>query len=143
VSPSPGGGRDRGSGEVLGLVLVVPVALGVALLVLLLGRHVDSRAQVRSAAEASAQAAAQQRDPAAALAAARRVAAAMLGDTSTCRSGAAVDLDASSFEPGGHVAVTVRCAPSSSGLGPVHGPDVTYAATAIAVIDVHRAAGLR
>jgi hypothetical protein len=134
--------RDRGSGEVLGLVLIAPVALGVALLVLVLGRHVDARAQVRSAAEASAQAAAQERDPAAALVAARRVTTAMLTDASTCRAGVDLELDTSSFEAGGEVAVTIRCAPSPAGLEMVRPRDVTYEATAVAVIDTYRAPGL-
>lgn len=133
---------DRGSGEVLGLILVAPVALGVAALVLVLGRHVDARAQVHAAAEASAQAAAQERTPAAALAAAREVAASMLSDATTCSGGMSLELDPTSFGPGGQVAVTVRCTPSPAHLEAVAPPARTYAVTAVAVIDAHRAASL-
>lgn len=134
--------QDRGSGEVLGLVLVAPVALGVCALVLVLGRHVDARAQVRAAAEAGAQAAAQERSPAAAVAAARQVAEAMLVDSVACPDGVDLDVDTSAFEVGGEVAVAVRCTPSSRGLEVVHPPDRTYEAIAVAAIDLHRAPAL-
>ena len=94
--------HDRGAAEALGLVLVAPVAIGLALLVVFLSRQVDSRAQVRTAAESAAQAAAQERSPAAAVAAARQVVDAMLTDPDTCDSPAA-DVDVTQFGSGGLV----------------------------------------
>ena len=98
--------RDRGSADALGLALLAPAAIGLALVIVFLGRGVDSRATVQSAAEAAAQAAAQERSPAAAVAAAQQVGAAMLVDPSSCSS-PHVFVDTSAFEPGGQVAVTV------------------------------------
>jgi len=57
---------DDGSSDALGLALIAPAAIGLALVILFLGRGVDSRATVQSAAESAAQAAAQERTPAAA-----------------------------------------------------------------------------
>ncbi|MGI9646142.1 MAG: pilus assembly protein [Ilumatobacteraceae bacterium] len=130
---------DAGSSDALGLALIAPAAIGLALVILFLGRGVDSRATVQSAAESAAQAAAQERTPAAAVAAAREVADAMLDDPSTCAS-PSVAVDLSGFRPGGQVAVTVACSVSAAGLElirpPDHGP---YTATAFATIDPLRA----
>ena len=130
---------DGGSSDALGLELIAPAAIGLALVILFLGRGVDSRATVQSAAESAAQAAAQERTPATAVAAARQVADAMLVDRSTCTS-PSVTIDTSAFRPGGVVAVTVSCSVSSAGLElirpPDHGP---YTATAFATIDPLRA----
>lgn len=131
--------RDRGSADALGLALLAPAAVGLALVILFLGRGVDSTATARSAAEAAAQAAAQERTPAAAADAARRVADAMLVDRSTCAS-PAVAVDLSAFRPGGRVAVTVSCSVSASGLEPIRPPDHgANTAVAFATIDPLRA----
>ena len=131
---------DRGSADALGLALLAPAAIGLALVVVFLGRGVDSRATVQSAAEAAAQAAAQERSPAAAIAAAEQVGAAMLVDRSSCSS-PLVLVDTSAFGPGGQVAVTVSCTVSVEGLElidpPTPGP---MTATAFATIDPLRAA---
>lgn len=126
---------DRGSADALGLVLLLPAALGLAAVVVWLGRGVDSRATVQSAAEAAAQAAAQERSPAAAVAAAEQVGAAMLVDLATCSS-PHVGVDTAEFQPGGVVTVTVSCTTSTEGLSlidpPAPGPTT---ATAFATID--------
>jgi Flp pilus assembly protein TadG len=133
------GEADRGSADALGLALLAPAAIGLAVVVVLLGRGVDSRATVQSAAEAAAQAAAQERSPSAAVAAARQVGAAMLVDTSSCSS-PTVFVDTSAFGPGGQVAVTVSCTVATDGLElidpPSNGPTI---ATAFAAIDPLRA----
>ncbi len=139
--PSPT--RDRGTNEALGLVLVAPVAIGLALLVVFLSRQVDSRAQVRTAAESAAQAAAQERSPAAAEVAARQVVVAMLTDPDTCDSPAA-SVDVTRFAPGGLVAVTVSCSVSSRGIELVVPADrqisgTEFTVTATATIDRFRA----
>lgn len=127
--------RDRGSADALGLALLAPAAIGLAVVIVFLGRGVDSRATVQGAAEAAAQAAAQERSPAAAVAAAQQVGAAMLVDRSSCSS-PQVFVDTSAFEPGGQVGVTVSCTVSSDGLElidpPSSGPTT---ATAFAAID--------
>ena len=131
---------DRGSADALGLSLLAPAAIGLAVVIVFLGRGVDSRATVQSAAEAAAQAAAQERSPAAAVAAAEQVGAAMLVDRSSCSS-PLVLVDTSAFGPGGQVAVTVSCTVSVDDLElvdpPTPGPTT---ATAFATIDPLRAA---
>lgn len=130
---------DTGSTDALGLALLAPAAIGLALVIVFLGRGVDSRATVQSAAESAAQAAAQERSVAAAVAAADEVGQAMLVDPTSCAS-PSVSVDVSEFRPGGRVAVTVSCTVSADGLElinpPSNGPNT---ATAFAVIDPFRA----
>ena len=140
VRACAGRGRgDEGTSDALGLALLAPAMIGLAVVIVFLGRGVDSRATVQSAAESAAQAAAQERSPAAATAAARAVGAAMLLDTTTCAS-PSVEVDTSRFGPGGRVAVTVSCTVSGDGLElvdpTIDGPST---ATAFAVVDTFRA----
>jgi Flp pilus assembly protein TadG len=130
---------DDGSSDALGLALLTPAAIGLAVVILFLGRGVDSRATVQSAAESAAQAAAQERSTAAAVAAAEAVGRAMLVDPTSCAS-PRVSVDVADFRPGGQVAVTVSCTVSTDGLeliGPPSGG--TNTATAFAAIDPLRA----
>jgi Flp pilus assembly protein TadG len=134
--------RDRGAAEALGLVLVAPVAIGLALLVVFLSRQVDARAQVRTAAESAAQAAAQERSPDAAVSAAHQVIAAMLTDPDTCASPSAA-IDVTQFAPGGLVAVTVSCSVSTRGIELIAPADPQaagrrFTVTASATIDRYR-----
>lgn len=140
---APESRRDRGSADALGLVLVAPVAIGLAVLVVSLGRGIDARAQVRSAAAAGAQAAALERTGAAAERAATTVVRAMLVDDDACRvPDVTVDYPVrGGVGPGtsyGTVRVTVRCAVSDRGLELVRSGDVTEEFTATATIDLFR-----
>ena len=132
--------RDRGAADALGLVLIAPVVMGLAVLVVALGRGVDARAQVRSAAESAAQAAALERNPAAATSAAQQVADAMLTDPDTC-SNPYVTVDTADFRPGGVVGVTVQCVVSNRGIEAVQAGAREERVTAFASIDFFRAAG--
>ena len=133
-------GRDgRGSSDALGLALIAPAALGMAIVILFLGRGVDSRATVQVAAESGAQAAAQERTTAGAITAGRSAARAMLIDEQTC-SNQSVSVDISAFQPGGEVAVTVTCSVSTAGLELIRPQAQTQTATAFATIDPLRAA---
>lgn len=131
---------SAGSSDALGLALLAPAAIGLAVVIVFLGRGVDSRATAQSAAESAAQAAAQERSVAAAVAAAEEVGRAMLVDPTSCSS-PSVSVDVSEFRPGGRVAVTVSCSVSTDGLElidpPSNGPNT---ATAFATIDPLRAA---
>jgi Flp pilus assembly protein TadG len=132
---------DRGDANALGLVLIAPVAIALALMILWIGRKVDTDAQVQAASSAAAQAAARQRNPAAAAAAAQTTAAAMLSDAKACAGGPAIAIDISQFHPGGDVTVVVTCSPQRSDL-PLPGVgSATFAATSTASIDAYRAAG--
>jgi len=121
------------------MALLAPAAIGLAIVIVFLGRGVDSRATVQSAAESAAQAAAQERTIPAARAAAEQVGAQMLVDPKSCAS-PRVSVDTSDFRPGGQVAVTVSCTVSTSDLEiinpPRNGPNT---ATAFATIDPLRA----
>ena len=132
--------RDRGSVEVIGLVLLAPAALGLALLVVFIARQVDARAQVQSAAESAAQAAALQTTPAGAHAAAAGVATAMLLDPDTCAA-PRTELDLSDFVPGGEVAATVTCTVSTRGVELLASPARYVSATAWATVDPYRSMG--
>lgn len=133
--------RDRGAADALGLVLLAPAVVGLALLVVALGRDVDARAQVRSAAEAAAQAAALERSPSVARAAAERVATAMLVDADACATPRiTVDRPAGAAVPGSGatIAVTVECAVSDRGLEVVRPGSREIRVTAYATVDVFR-----
>ena len=130
--------RDRGAADALALVLIAPAVIGLAVLVVMLGRSVDSRAQTQSAAEAAAQAAALERSPAAADAAARRVAQAMLVDHDSC-STPSVSVDTTAFRRGGEVRVSIRCAVAARGIEAVQRSARSFAAEAVAHIDEFRA----
>ncbi len=135
--------RDRGAADALGLVLIAPAVFGLALLIISLGRGVDARAEVRSAAESAAQAAALERNPEAAGAAAQRAASAMLANSSNCNDpsvitsyesppGSAAEVDV------GIVRVTITCSVSNRGVEVINQPyDETV--TAVATIDFFRA----
>lgn len=134
--------RDRGAAEAYGLVLLAPVVVGLALLVVSLGRQVESEAQVRTAAEAAAQAGALERTHAAAVTAAVGVAADMLTDVDTCSNrdvrvpndpGRGVGMAA------GLIEVTIACTVPDDGLEAVQPGDVTRSATAYATVDEFRA----
>ena len=121
--------------------MIAPAAIGLALVVLLLSRQVDSRATAQSAAEAAAQAAAQERSPAAAIAAAESIGYAMLVDDRTCSTPTvAVDVSRFSADADPIVAVSVSCTTSVAGLELIDPPTQdasTY--TAFATIDPFRA----
>ncbi len=129
--------NDRGSADVLGLLLIAPVVLGLAVLVLALGRGVDARAQVRSAASAAAQAAALERTPAAARMAAQSVARAMLIDRDTCGA-PVVNINTLDFRSGGLVGVEVRCSVSNRGLETVQSRAFDEGIEAFATLDFFR-----
>ncbi len=134
--------RDRGAADALGLVVMFPAMLGLALLVLFLGRQVDTRSQVQTAADSAAQAAALQRDGGAAVAAAQRAAADVLTDRTACADGPHIAIQAGEWVPGGRVTVTVSCSPSREGFAAIAAPARRLTASSSASIDPNRAPGL-
>jgi hypothetical protein len=132
---------DRGEANALGLVMLAPVAVGVAVMVLWIGREVDTTAQVRAASSEAAQAAARQRDAVSAKIAATATATAMLTDATACSGGPSVSVDVGDFRPGGTVTVVVTCTPDRNDLKLVSPDSATFTASATATIDRYRAAG--
>ena len=123
------------------MALLAPALIGLAVVIVFLGRGVDSRTTVQSAAESAAQAAAQERSVGGAVRAAQAVGAAMLTDPTTC-SNPVVAVDTSQFRPGGRVVVTVSCTVSERGLDLVDPRlDGATSVTAFATIDPLRATG--
>lgn len=133
---------DRGAADALGLVLIAPAVLGLALLVVALGRGVDAKAEVRSAAESAAQAAALERNPEAAEGAAQRAAEVILADSTNCnRPSTEVDFPAPESTSGvqvGLVRVTITCEVSNRGVEVINQP-YAETVTAVATIDYFRA----
>ena len=118
--------------------MIAPVMIALALVVLFLGRAVDGRATTHGAAESAAQAAARQRSPAAAVAAAHEVGAAMLVGHASCAS-PRLSVDVSDFRPGGMVGVTVSCSVDDTGLELISPRKATRSkATAYAIVDRFR-----
>jgi hypothetical protein len=134
--------RDRGEANALGLVLIAPVAVALAMMILWIGRKVDTDAQIQAASSVAAQAAARQRDPLAAVAAAQSTATLMLTDARACPGGPEVSVDASQFRAGGEITVVVACSPHRSDLA-LSGPQkATLTASSTALIDPYRAVAL-
>lgn len=134
--------RDRGAADALGLVLIAPAVVGLAILVIALGRGVDARAQVRTAAEAAAQAAALERNGADAARAGQSVAMAMLTDTDSCSDpqvGVRYPTAGQTATGDAIVTVTVTCRVSDRGVEVVQPGLRTEAATAYATVDQFRA----
>ncbi len=132
---------DRGAADVLGLVLLAPIAIALALLVVVLSRQVDARAQVQSVAESAAQAAALERSVGDAARAAHATVDAALAGSDSCER-PTTTVDTSAFRAGGSVTVSVRCRVTPRGLGAVAG-STELGASATAVIDRFRATGDR
>ena len=140
--------RDRGAADALGLVLIAPAVIGLAILVVALGRGVDAKAQLRSAAESSAQAAALERNATDATRAANAVARAMLtpagGDTDACQ-GLTIAVDYPPAPPPGAtntigmVEVTLSCSVSNRGIEAVQSGSRADSVTAVAAVDFFRA----
>jgi Flp pilus assembly protein TadG len=136
--------RDRGAAEAYGLVLLAPAVIGLALLVVSLGRSVESEAQVRTAAEAAAQAGALERTHRAARSAAQRVAAEMLVDDATCSDRVVSVPNAPARGVGmsaGMIEVTISCTVPDDGVDEVQESDIVRSATAYATVDQFRAGG--
>jgi len=125
------------------VVLVAPMML-FAVLVFFLGRGIDLNAQLRAAAEASAQAAALERDPVSAQAAADAAATAMLDRTVCANPTVSVGYPNDSPAAGidvGLVEVTVTCGVTNDGFEAFQSRDGTRSARAAATIDYFRARG--
>ena len=130
---------DCGAAEVVASIMIAPVVVAFTVLVFFLGRQVDSRASVRTAADSAAQAAARQRDPGTAEAAARLTAADMLGDSSTCAGGPTVIVDLTDFRPGGIVTVDITCGTRNDDLTAIAAPSKQFTGHGAAVVDTYRA----
>lgn len=135
---------DRGVADALSLVLIAPFAVGLAILVVVLGQRVESEAQLRTAAEAAAQAAALERTGDDAQRAAEAVARAMLDDGSCYDLVVApprLDIEQAIGTTIGTWSVTITCTLRHDDVGDVVGRPVVLSATAHATVDMFRDGG--
>lgn len=128
---------ERGSGDVTGIVMIVPLGLALVLLFVHVGRQGVAYNEVTHAAGVAARAASMQRGSEAAHAAARSAALATLGDAGlSCVGGPSVVVGASDWRAGGVVTVTVSCA--TAGVGGLGAGGRTVSGSARSTIDRYR-----
>jgi Flp pilus assembly protein TadG len=122
------------------LAVITPILIGFMLLVVFAGRVAQAEGDVAHAAHEAARAASLVATPAAAEEAATDTVSTNLNEGAVeCRD-VEVSVDTSSFAPGGQVAVTVTCEASFADVAMLAVPGTrTFQATAIEVIDTHRA----
>ena len=131
---------ERGSGDVAALVVVVPLAFGLILVFVMLGRQGVAAEGVTQAAAVAARAASMERDAGQAQAAARAAAATTLAAAGTsCAGGPSVAVSASTWDAGGVVAVTVTC--RIEGIASIGATGRTVSGHARATIDSYRSYG--
>ena len=129
---------QAGAAEALGFVIMTPVLVGLATIVVTIGRDVDRRAEVAAVSAAAATVAARQRSVGRAVDLATAIAADLLSESSTCDRHR-IGIDTSRFAPGGTVTVTIDCEMSTAAdVGFVgDGPVITVSSSA--AIDPYRA----
>ena len=127
---------DRGDGDVLAMIFVVPLAFGVILLYTFVGRQSASVSAVTHAADVGARAAALAGSAGEATPAARNaVSATLAGSDTTCAGGPVVSVTATSWTPGGIVTVTVTCQVQTGDLQAIAAPGQAKTASSDAIID--------
>lgn len=133
---------DRGNGDVLAMIFIVPLAFGVILLYSFVGRQAAGVQAVTHAADVAARAAALAGSPRAGQSAASAAATNTLSGAGTvCVGGPSVVATATAWAPGGIVTVTVTCTIETGDLTAIAAPDTTKTASSDAIIDTYREFG--
>ena len=133
---------ERGDGDVVGMMFLVPLVFGVVLLFVFLGRQGAAAQGATHAAHVAAVAASHQRDAGSAQVAAHLAAASTLSAAGTaCAGGPAVTVTADRWEPGGVVTVTVSCTVERHDLGAIDAPARTLRGSSRAVLDHYKGFG--
>lgn len=131
--------RDERGVSAIELTLIAPVLMVVLLFVVGLGRMAHARQQIESVAADSARAASLERNTAQSARAAEAAAARSLGDTGVSCSRLTVQVDLSSYQPGGRVAVTVSCTTRLSDVALAGFPGSrVFAARSVVPIETYR-----
>lgn len=137
--PRPRFRDDRGDGDTAALMFLAPLAIGVALLFVLVGRQGASLEAVTHAAHVGARSASLERSTADAEMAGRTAVENTLRSAGTaCEGGPDVSIRSSTWQAGGTVEVTVRCQVTTFDLKAIGAPSRSYEATSRAVIDTYR-----
>ncbi|MGH3997973.1 MAG: TadE/TadG family type IV pilus assembly protein [Pseudonocardiaceae bacterium] len=108
--------RDERGSASIEMTLLAPVLIVILLFVVGLGRMAHTRQQLEAVASDAARAASLERNTAASAGAAHAAAKASLGRAGVTCVGLDVDVDLSSYQPGGRVSVTVACTTKLSDL---------------------------
>ena len=125
---------DHGGSDVAALLFIVPIAFAAVLLFAYVGRQGRSSESVAHASAVAARAASMQRDLSSARAAAIAAASASLsGEGAECAGGPSISVDASAWEPGGVVRVTVTCV--AEGTAALGAGSRSFSSTSRATID--------
>lgn len=130
--------EERGTAAIE-LVLVAPVLIVVLLFVVGLGRMAHARQQIESVAADAARAASLERTTSQSAAAAKAAATTSLGEAGVSCTGLNVDVDLSSYQPGGQVVVTVNCTTQLADVALAGFPgSKTLSATSSVPIEIYR-----
>ncbi|MCB0905709.1 MAG: pilus assembly protein [Nocardioidaceae bacterium] len=133
------GHRDEHGTAALELTLLAPLLLVILLFVVGLGRMAHARQQIESVAADSARAASLERNTSLSAQAAKTAATASLGDAGVSCTNLDVDVDLSSYQPGGRVTVTVSCTTKLSDVAMAGFPGSrTFTATSSVPIETYR-----
>lgn len=131
--------RDEHGTAALELTLLAPLLLVILLFVVGLGRMAHARQQIESVAADSARAASLERNTSLSAQAAKTAATASLGDAGVSCTNLDVDVDLSSYQPGGRVTVTVSCTTKLSDVAMAGFPGSrTFTATSSVPIETYR-----
>lgn len=134
--------RDDDGAITTELVIVVPVAIALLCLIAFVGRTATAREQVDETARDAARTASLQRDPLTAHDAGVRAADASLDRSGLRCQSRTVEVNTTSFAPGGQVTVTVACDVSLSELGLIGLSGTrTITSTSVSVVDTYRGVG--
>ena len=133
------GRRDERGASAIELTLIAPVLMVILLFVVGLGRMAHARQQIESVAADSARAASLERNTSQSARAAQLAAAQSLGDAGVACTNLRVDVDLSSYQPGGRVSVTVTCTTQLRDVALAGFPGSrVFSATSIVPIETYR-----
>lgn len=131
--------RDERGTSMIELTLIAPLLMVVLLFVVGLGRMAHARQQIEAVAADSARAASLERNTSQSAHAAELAATRSLGEAGVSCTNLDVNVDLSSYQPGGRVTVTVSCKTKLSdvALGGFPGSRV-FTATSVVPIETYR-----
>lgn len=133
------GRRDERGVSAIELTLIAPVLMVVLLFVVGLGRMAHARQQIEAVAADSARAASLERNTSQSAHAAEVAATRSLGDAGVSCTNLNVDVDLSSYQPGGRVTVTVSCKTKLSDVALAGFPGSrVFSATSVVPIETYR-----
>jgi Flp pilus assembly protein TadG len=131
--------RDERGTAAIEFVLMAPVLMVIFLFVIGLGRMAHARQQLESVAADSARAASLERNTYQSADAAKTAAQQSLGEAGVSCTDLNVEVDLSSYKPGGKVTVTVSCKTNLSDVGMAGFPGTkTFTATSTVPIETYR-----